>query len=116
MVACGEVARGKMDKSKVELPFCNLCQAEVPAADPTLVDEEEAMTQTTHHIFAECEALATARLEILGAPFYIDLEKVEKRKILAFLERVNIAVFPSDNEEMNELNSIDINTTEDEEL
>ena len=111
MVACGEVARGKLEKSKVELPFCNLCQAEVPAADPTLVEEDEAMTQTTHHIFAECEALANKRMEILGAPFDIDLEKVEKRKILAFLAEVDIEVFPS---ETSEIDSIDINITEDD--
>ena len=58
--------------------------------------------QTTFHLFTQCEALATQRLQIFGQAFDKPLHTIKRTDILRFIRHAGLNVFPSDSEEVRD--------------
>ena len=91
------VRQGDLKPEELVPPYCDACLDEIPQQwDPNM----EQFTQTTYHLFAECEAVATARLQTFGQAFGMPLHKIKRKDILKFIHKAKAKVLPTDNSEV----------------
>merc|ERR1712110_89796 len=95
--------RREIEEEQLAPPYCDLCLSDRPRVYTQMGLEAQGLgeyLQTTWHLFAECEALATTRFEVLGQCFGTQLATVKRRKILRYIRQAKLSVFPSDQEEV----------------
>ena len=102
LVDSQKARRGQMPVAQVVPPYCNLCMTEMPLVQSASNDD---FLQTTWHLYASCEALATLRQDVFGEAYYKPLEEIKKSQILEFARMANLSIFPPDNSEVAEFDS-----------
>ena len=111
LVDSRKAREGRLPVAMVVPPYCNLCMSEVPLCNSASNDD---FLQTTWHLFASCEALATLRQEVFGEAYYKPLEEIKKSQILEFVRMAELNIFPPDEPEVADLNSENPLNEEDE--
>ena len=105
--------KGHIPWEQVVSPICDYCQTWT-TIDPDYKEGEDGRpTQTTEHIFSDCEGFASLRNEIFGEYCGTMLHEIPINKILKFIEAAGFKdLIPKDH---NEVKEISTNSLEDEE-
>ena len=108
LVTRKEWEQGKRSWADVQTPICNYCQTNTEI-DPNYKEGEDGRpTQTTEHLFTECESFVWERLQIFGELYPKELHKIKLSQILAYVERTGINPLPEENSETQETNMLNI--------
>ena len=105
LVDSERVRRGTLPPESLDSPFCDLCCFRVPdeASEWQHMDE---YLQTSFHLFTQCEALATVRLQLFGQAFDKPLHTIKRKNIIKFMRQAGLYVFPSENSEITDRSEV----------